>query len=200
MPRLNEKRKVIFPVSEAIRFSLESVKRRFGRVLITLISIIFGIAFYAAINTTAILNIYYEMEQGLPTTGIKGYQLWMAAISLLVCGIGIINTMLMSIAERYKEIGTLKCLGAMDKHVMMLFIIEALFLGIIGGLLGSVLGWSIGVGMAIYQNQLPTLWLSSIRILGEAMVISIILSVISAVAPAYFAAKLKPAEALRYEV
>jgi ABC-type antimicrobial peptide transport system permease subunit len=64
---------------------------------------------------------------------MEAYQFWLIIVSLFVCGIGLINANLIAIYERYREIGTMKCLGAMDQHVMKLFLIESLIFGAIGG-------------------------------------------------------------------
>ncbi len=124
-----------FPVGEAFRFALESIRKRFTRALITAFSVLLGIAFMVTILTMGTI---------LPSVGQippAQYQTWMVIIALLVCGVGIVNSMLMSVTERYKEIGTMKCLGATDMNVLQIFLIEALLLGVLGGVLGSCAGW-----------------------------------------------------------
>jgi ABC-type antimicrobial peptide transport system permease subunit len=131
----------------------------------------------------------------------------MAIIALLVCGVGIVNSMLMSVTERYKEIGTIKTLGAEDFHILELFLIEGGIMGTIGGVIGGVVGW--GVAFAIYalQSQSPLISsvvtqaaLGSIDLIGYSVLLSVILSLLSSMVPAYMASKLNPVEALRYEV
>lgn len=201
--RMAEKQEIIFPLSEAVRFSIESIRRRFTRALITVISVVLGIAFLVALLTmsdiTIALNPSSSGGEALPA-----YQLWMAVIALLVCGVGIVNSMLMSITERYKEIGTIKCLGAMDRHILELFLIESVVLGLIGGLIGAVVGWGAALGI-FYVNagesaQVIGAGLIAARWMGWAVIISVALSFLASVTPAYIAAKLNPAEALRYEV
>jgi putative ABC transport system permease protein len=198
-----EKQEIIFPLSEAVRFSIESIRRRFTRALITVISVVLGIAFLVALLTmsdiTIALNPGSAGGEALPA-----YQLWMAVIALLVCGVGIVNSMLMSITERYKEIGTIKCLGAMDRHILELFLIESAVLGLFGGLLGSVVGWGAAIGIFYVNTGQPAAVLGAglyaARWMGYAVIISVALSFLASVTPAYIAAKLNPAEALRYEV
>jgi len=198
-----EKQEIIFPISEAVRFSIESIRRRFTRALITVISVVLGIAFLVALLTmsdiTIALNPTSEGGEALPA-----YQLWMAVIALLVCGVGIVNSMLMSITERYKEIGTIKCLGAMDRHILELFLIESAVLGFFGGLLGSAVGWGAALGIFYVNAGRPAevlgAGLMAARWMGWAVIISVGLSFLASVTPAYIAAKLNPAEALRYEV
>lgn len=192
-----------FPVSEAFRFSLESIRKRFTRALITALSVLLGIAFMVTILTmgTILANVGEQPPES--------YQLWMVIIALLVCGVGIVNSMLMSVTERYKEIGTMKCLGATDTNVLEIFLIEALLLGLLGGVIGAFAGWAAAMGIFGFQfgvggilpgeNLMPTL-VSYMTYIGEAIGIAALLSVAAAAYPAFYAARLNPAEALRYEV
>ena len=194
---------VKFPLSEAISFSIESVRRRFTRALITIVSIILGIAFLSAILTIARIVIALSG----PSAGaeaLPSYQLWMAIIALLVCGVGIINSMLMSVTERYKEIGTIKTLGAEDFHILELFLIEGVMMGVIGGIVGGLVGWGVAFGIYYFQSGSSAIVtqaaLSALDIVGLSIVLSLFLSLVSSIVPAYIAARLNPVEALRYEV
>ncbi|RLC64496.1 MAG: hypothetical protein DRI48_07600 [Chloroflexi bacterium] len=194
---------ISFPFSEAFRYCLESIRKRFTRALITAISILLGIAFYVTIRS---------MNTILPNVGQQppqAYQMMMAIIALLVCGVGIINSMLMSVTERYKEIGTIKCLGAADTSVLEIFLIEALLLGLLGGVIGAFAGWLAAVGIYGFQygiggvfppDKIGIVMLQYLRYIAEAIGISAFLSVAAAAYPAFYASKLHPAEALRYEI
>ncbi len=189
-----------FPMSEAFRYSLESISKRFTRALITALSVLLGIAFMVTLLTMA--TILSRAPGAKPPAA---YQYWMVVIALLVCGVGIINSMLMSVTERYKEIGTIKCLGATDGSVLEIFLIEALLLGLLGGVIGAFGGWIAAI--AIYGSQLEFALLFTgdaiveyFSHIGLAILIAAGLSVMAAAYPAFYAAKLNPAEALRYEV
>jgi putative ABC transport system permease protein len=119
-----------------------------------------------------------------------------AAISLFVAGLGIVNTMAVSVNERTREIGTMKAIGANSVDIMLLFLSEAAYTGIIGGVAGSAVGFTLGkmvgniVGLPVEYN-LP---------LGLAVVaFSIVTSILSGAGPAYRASKLDPVKALRSE-
>ena len=119
-----------------------------------------------------------------------------AGISLVVAGVGIINTMTVSVMERTKEIGTMKAIGAKSMEVLMMFLSEALLTGLIGGLIGALFGFSLAhiIGRFI---DLPT---TSSLVLGlEVVLFAIVTSVTSGIYPAYRASNMNPVEALRHE-
>jgi len=126
-----------------------------------------------------------------------------AAISLLVGGIGIMNTMYTSVIERTKEIGTMKAVGAKNSDVLMIFLFESGLLGLVGGGIGVLVGIGLAkgaeyIGRVILGTNLLQASLSLYLIFG-ALIFSFLIGTISGILPAYQASKLKPAEALRYE-
>ncbi len=120
-----------------------------------------------------------------------------AGISLLVGGIGVMNIMLVSVAERTREIGLRKALGATDRDVLSQFLYEAVFLALLGGLLGVAAGVGAAAVLPTLSSNLPTVvtWSS----VGLAFGVSALIGVVFGVVPAYRSARLLPVEALRRE-
>ena len=125
-----------------------------------------------------------------------------AAISLVVGGIGIMNSMFTSVLERRREIGIMKAVGAKNKDVLLLFLIESGMIGLIGGLIGIGLGISVAKSVELIAAQLGFGLLSvglDYGIMIFMLLFSFSVGMISGVIPAYQAAKLKVVDALRYE-
>jgi len=131
--------------------------------------------------------------------------IWIITISLLVTVIGISNAMLMSVTERFREIGTMKCLGALSAFVRRLFLIESSLMGFVGGIAGAIggvafavvaYGLSYGILEVITSIDMVMLSIYLVASVG----IAIVLSVIAALYPAIFAARMVPATALRSNI
>ncbi len=120
-----------------------------------------------------------------------------AGIALLVGGIGVMNIMLVSITERTREIGTRKALGATNRSIRMQFIIEAIIICLIGGMIGMLLG-VIG-GSLVVKAYLKTMGQPSVKSIIGSLLFSMAIGVFFGYYPANKAAKMDPIEALRYE-
>jgi putative ABC transport system permease protein len=119
-----------------------------------------------------------------------------ASVSLLVGGIGIMNILLVSVTERTREIGVRMAVGAKRGHVLMQFLIEAMTLSLLGGILGIVLG-TIGAKLTTVVAGWPTI--ISLDVIVVAFVFSLVVGLFFGLYPANKASRLNPIEALRYE-
>jgi cell division protein FtsX len=128
---------------------------------------------------------------------------WLVALALLVAFIGILNAMLMSVTERFREIGTMKCLGALDGFIVKLFLLESLFQGVVGTVLGVILGLGLSL-VSTATSYGKDAWRDVpvgqlfVRVM-ICLVIGILLTVAGAVYPAWQAARMQPIEAMRVE-
>ena len=121
-----------------------------------------------------------------------------AAIALIVGGIGIMNIMLVSVTERTREIGILKALGATRQDILLQFLIEAVMLCLVGGLIGIALGYGVGAFASAMLPGFPPAFVPTWAIF-LSFGFSVAVGVIFGIIPAAKAAKLDPIDALRYE-
>jgi len=171
--------------------AIASIRVRFFRQLITSVGIALGIAFYASMQTLRIA------ESSLTKDDTK--MQWLVATSLLMCLVGVTNSMLMSVSERFREIGTIKCLGASDSFIVRVFFLEATILGATGSFAGAALG--VGLSwIAARASGANVAFADCLGITLSATVIGMVMTVLAAVAPAIQAAKMPAAAALRVEV
>ena len=215
-------RQISLPWKQAFSISMRNVTLRLGRAAITGAGVILGIAFLVSVWTSKVVVEGLEEYDALSHRAVTAAeapgsaeavaeqkaravrQTWLVIMSLLVCGVGITNSMLMSVTERFREIGTMKCLGALDGFIVRLFLIESAVLGVLGSVLGALLGHLVmllvymikeGASVAATMN-----WGEMLGYIGVALVIGTILSLVAAVFPAVRAARLPPAAALATEV
>jgi len=119
-----------------------------------------------------------------------------AAISLLVGGIGIMNIMLATVLERTREIGVRRAIGATKRDVLIQFLTEAMAISITGGLIGVLLGLTISSSISVVTDVRTTVTIASISI---AFFVSVLVGIIFGFMPARKAAELNPIDSLRYE-
>jgi putative ABC transport system permease protein len=130
------------------------------------------------------------------TSGVKIGAMVVSVIALLAAGVGIMNIMLVSVTERTREIGIRKAVGAKKKNILYQFLVEAIFLCIIGGIVGIFLGIGIGNMAGTFLNAdtaIPYDWVA----IGLGLCVFV--GVLFGTYPAYKAANLDPIEALHYE-
>ncbi len=163
-----------------------SIRVRFFRQLITSVGIALGIAFLCSMLT---IRAAGGGDRSADQTA------WLVGTSLVMCLVGVTNSMLMSVTERFREIGTIKCLGASDGFIVKVFFLEALLLGVMGSFMGSLAGtglMSLAVGKVGFGP--------SVGIVLTGTITGAVMTVLAAIAPAIQAARMPAAAALRVEI
>lgn len=203
-------KQVRLPLSKAVEIALRSLRVRLGRSMLTLVTIVMAIAFLTNVWTSS--KIDPAIHNGvlaahhLPavTAGNESRLIWLLSLSLLVCLVGISNAMLMSVMERFREIGTMKCLGALDSFILKLFLLESIFLGTAGTISGVVIGLllTLAIMMGRYGEAtwryLP--WGDLPLIIVCSAIIGVVITAAAAMYPAWKAARMDPINAMRVEV
>ena len=135
----------------------------------------------------------------------RSRNIWVLAASMVVTVIGVSNAMLMSVTERFREIGTMKCLGALSAFIRRIFLIEAAFMGLVGATVGAVAGalfsvavYSAAYGLGAVWNALATQRL--VPYAAASIAAGVLLSMLAAIYPASVASRMVPSDALRTNV
>jgi putative ABC transport system permease protein len=206
---------IMLPWSKSLQMTKSNIFVRLGRSIITASGIFLGTAFLSSVlvSSAAQQTLAQSMKETVSAVGPGGggdngmRVIWLVSMSLLVATIGIVNSMLMAVTERYKEIGTMKCLGAMDSFIVRLFLLESTVLGMLGGGFGVIVGggaMALITGMQSGWGKIPAsapvlfglpLWLALLL----TVPLGGMLSVVASIYPAWRAAKMPPAAALRSE-
>ncbi|QJB58363.1 FtsX-like permease family protein [Pseudodesulfovibrio sp. zrk46] len=213
-------RLITLPFSKSLEISFKSLKVRFFRSMITVSSLVLAVSFLsfvlvnldfasgllagggeAAARTLSKAGYDVDLAGGIVSMSPK--ERWIVILSLLVCTVGIINAQLMSVTERFSEIGVMKCLGALDSMILKLFLLEAAMQGLAGAAIGSV----VGAFFALLSNLLRfgadsvgfLSWGSLLGSVGIATAAGCLLSLIGVLYPALLAARMEPINAIRAE-
>jgi ABC-type antimicrobial peptide transport system permease subunit len=186
-------------MKDLLYLTIQNMRKRKGRILLSIFNVFLGVAL---VSSMMIISSSYisKSNASLFVVNLNEYQLWVSTISIVVCIITIFNSMLISVAERYKEIGVMKCLGARNVLILKLFLFEALVIGTIGGLLGFIIAMIFTLPILIIQYGGALPFIAYMQILSISLLIAIIISVIASAYPAQHASKINPTDALRYEV
>ena len=223
------RRQIQLPLSKAAEIAYKNIRLRLGRSLLVTSGIVLAVAFLVSVQTSdaiargmrrwiqtaspdqspAARQLESKLRaSGLPVTDAEVadarlQRRWLTGLALLVALVGILNAMLMSVTERYREIGTMKCLGALDSFIVKLFLLESLLQGVAGtvagvvlGILLSVLAASVKFGADAFRE------LRGADVLTTALISSAVgvgLTVVGSVYPAWRAARMQPVEAMRVE-
>lgn len=214
------RRLVALPFSKSLEIAYKSIRVRFFRSLITTLSLVLAVAFLCYTQTgnnyaesmlqsgnqqviEQLQNSGYDVTVNSTSLNTSPKQRWLVFLSLLVCIVGIINAQLMSVTERFREIGTMKCLGALDRFIVRLFILEAGFQGIAGATAGAVLGSIVALLSGAFRFGFSSLafivWADLFVTIFLSILIGTGLSLLGVLYPALLAARMQPVEAMRVD-
>jgi ABC-type antimicrobial peptide transport system permease subunit len=213
-------RQVVLPLNKSVEIAFKSIKVRFFRSLITAMSLVLAISFFSFVNvSTNVANgLLTTKDSTLRQVLIRsGYdigpedirlesspkQRWIVVLSLLVCVVGIVNAQLMAVTERFREIGTMKCLGALDRFILRLFLLEAGIQGLAGAGVGALLGGIFALINALFRFGFVAVtsvqWTDVAVSILIAIVLGCLLSMVGVLYPAIVASRMQPVEAMRVE-
>ncbi len=213
-------RLVVLPFKKSLEISFKSIKVRFFRSLITTMSLVLAVSFLSFVNVTndiangflqskkpalrqALIRSGYDIGPDDTRVDTSPKQRWIVILSLLVCVVGIVNAQLMAVTERFREIGTMKCLGALDRFILRLFLLEAGMQGFAGAGLGAFSGMVFAFLSSFIKFGSLTFaclsWPEVIKSVLMATLAGCILSLAGVFYPAIVAANMEPVEAMRVE-
>ncbi len=207
------------PFAKIAQIALKGIRIRIWRSLLVVSCIVLAMAFLSYILGSDAFQRHLD-ERGSPglveklvrngtfnpedSTNQRIQTYWMVGLAVLISFVGIVNAMLMSVTERFREIGTMKCLGALDSFVLKLFLIESAVVGSIGTTLGIGIGVVLAYaeGFAIYGAETWSLLRGGelFLIVVACIATGVAITILGAVYPAHKAAQMKPVVALRAEV
>jgi len=212
---------VQLPLRKALEIAWRNIRVRLVRSLLVTSGIILALAFLTYILCSDSLTRSFvengppKIKQRLENEGAlsrvsdetaKSQTRWLVGLALLVSFVGILNAMLLSVTERFQEIGTMKCLGALDGLIVELFLLESTFQGIVGTAIGIVIGVVLALAEAtvvfgpsvLGRDVLPAL--EMLKWVGICLLTGTALTVVGALYPAWRAARMQPVDAMRSEV
>ncbi|MGE5258798.1 MAG: FtsX-like permease family protein [Hyphomicrobiales bacterium] len=213
-------RLVVLPFGKSVEIAFKSIRVRFFRSLVTTLSLVLAVSFlsYTAVSNDIangmlasgdpelrqnLIRSGFDLDSNTTNVAATPKQRWIIILSLLVCTVGIVNAQLMAVTERFREIGTMKCLGALDRFVLRLFILEAGMEGLAGSAGGALAGAAVALagGLVRYgslgMGQVAAA--EAAMSIAEATSIGIGLSLLGVLYPALVAARMQPVEAMRVE-
>jgi putative ABC transport system permease protein len=213
-------RLVVLPFNKSIEISFKNIQVRFFRSMITTMSLVLAVSFLCFTNVgmqvadgllasgdpdkrQILINAGYDIGPQDTSVAATAKQRWIVILSLVVCVVGIVNAQLMAVTERFQEIGTMKCLGALDRFILRLFFLEAGMQGLVGGGIGALVGAFFSlITSATSFGTVALIQVSWLDVAGSvlwATLVGFFLSLVGVFYPAIVAAKMQPVEAMRTE-
>ena len=209
-------KQVQLPWKQSLQMASNGIRIEFHRSLLTSLSIICALAFFSFLRADA--DCLAALRSAADQDAALGRKLMVAGqmadeesqverklllvlMSLIVCTVGISNAMAMSVTERFQQIGTMKCLGALNTFVARLFILEAMFLGFAGTVIGDAAGMFLAITRQMSTYGLAVLkyfpWTALAVTAGYTILVGVGISLRGAFYPAGVAARMEPVEAMR---
>jgi len=203
-----------FSLPREFWMAVRNLKRRRTRSALTISGIAVGVTLIVALaSISETLNSAVEAASSRLTAqqaagvaevsrSVNMFLAGVCGVAFLIAGLGIMNTMLISVAERKREIGIMKAVGAGKRRIMQVFMLEAVVLGVVAGATGCILGFgltkAVGVILAVSRNAELSIDVS-FRSLTVAFLVALVSAILWGAYPSWRASCLKPVEALRNE-
>lgn len=213
-------RLVVLPFVKSVEIAFKSIKVRFFRSMITTMSLVLAVSFLSFVNISndvangmlatgkpelreTLIRSGYDLQPLDTSVDSSSKQRWIVILSLVVCVVGIVNAQLMAVTERFREIGTMKCLGALDRFVLRLFILEAGMQGLAGAGIGALAGSLFAIISSLMRFGTIAVtavsWNAVLFSFLIAIGVGCLLSLLGVFYPALLAARMQPVEAMRVE-
>jgi len=213
-------RQIVLPFGKSVSIAYQSIRVRFFRSLITTLSLVLAVSFLSFVHVSTdtangmlqtkdpslrqmLIRSGYDLSPEDTSVGSSPKQKWIVVLSLLVCVVGIVNAQLMAVTERFREIGTMKCLGALDRFILRLFLLEAGMQGLAGAGAGAVAGCLFSLVNALFRFGPVALtslaWTDVFFSIFLSIIVGCLLSLVGVLYPAIIAASMQPVEAMRVE-
>jgi hypothetical protein len=214
------RRLLVLPWRKSLEISYKSIRVRFFRSLITTLSLVLAVSFLSFTNVgidvadgllasgdidlrQLLIQSGYDIGPRETSVAATAKQRWIVILSLMVCVVGIVNAQLMAVTERFREIGTMKCLGALDRFILRLFFLEAGMQGLAGGAVGAAAGAVFSLINAVISFGTVALahiyWPAVAVSVAIATLVGFLLSLVGVFYPAVLASRMQPVEAMRTE-
>lgn len=213
-------RQVVLPFRKSLEISYKSLRVRLFRSLLTVGSLVLAVSFlaYVLVNTNlaegmlatgdqaaiqTLTQAGFDVDQSTRTVSATPKQRWIIVLSLLVCAVGIINAQLMSVTERFREIGILKCLGALDSMILRIFLLEAAMMGLAGAAAGALTGFGFAMLAGLlrfgFAGWCCLSWSGVLISLAISLGVGVGLSLIGVLYPSILASRMQPVAAMKAE-
>ena len=207
------------PFSRAFEIAWKNIRVRLLRSLLVTSGIILALAFLTYIVCDDTLKRHIAKHgspellerlkkaavlKALDDADARMQTWWLVGLALMVSFVGILNAMLLSVTERFSEIGTMKCLGALDFLIVELFLLESTLQGFVGTAIGVTIGLGLALfeGWTVYGSEMWGLipFAELAKLLLFCLLAGTALTVVGALYPAWRAAKMQPVDAMRSEI